>query len=521
MNYRLLIVNALMLMYWETQTKAGSDSRSLVKRVLKDVKPEKGITDTQQTQEIFNSLKTLIIKMSANPSLAESKELIIQNVRILASEEPSIIDMVESGLEAKMDEEQIKRHCRNIILDLNEFARKADFKVQLADYSKKILYGEEDFELNAIARAMCNHFETFAMEKSSSPQSAPGIMDFVDFTNVDSVREMFEKAKKQISPEEIIKFPMQGLNRMFGEQGGGRRGECILVGGLQHHFKSGLTMMMTRGAAIHNYPKPTNPDKKPAIILISSENDLPINIRTMYKQCIEPTLGRSIALKDIDPNEAAQYMHDKFGEKGWHFLMFRINPDEFTFDSLQSLVLGLEADNYEIIVCTFDYLAMMSTKGFDNGGITGRDKQALFKRTRNFMVVHNVLFITPHQLSTEALAIERDRPNQFLNEILNRAYYNECKTIAQEVDMELNIQKQVIDGVAYLNIGRGKHRGVDNTPLDHQRCTYRFTPMGILDDIDGDDTSMRKPGGASQSEGGGGASNGWQQSFDDDGGFPH
>ncbi|UQT03136.1 putative helicase [Serratia phage vB_SmaS-Totoro] len=512
MNYRLLIVNALMLMYWETQASAGSDSKSLVKRVLKDVKVEKGVSDTEQTIEIFNSLKTLILKMTANPSLAQSKELISQNVRILAAEEPSIIDMIEQGLHAKMDEEAIKRHCRTLIMDLNEFARKAEFKVKLADYSKKILYGDGEFELNEIARAMVNHFEYYAMEKNDSPQNAPGVMDFVDFTNVESVKAMFEKAKKQVSKEEIIKFGLQGLNRMFGEQGGGRRGEAVLVGGLQHHFKSGLTMMMTKGAALYNKPKLQDPNKKPAIVLISSENDLPINIRTMYKQCIEPTLGRPIALKDINPNDAAQYMHDKFAENGWHFLMFRINPDEFTFDSLQSLFLGLEADGYEIIVCTFDYLAMMSTKGFDNGGITGRDKQALFKRTRNFMVLHNVLFITPHQLSTEALAIERDRPNQFLNEILNRAYYNECKTIAQEVDMEINIQKQIVDGVAYLNLGRGKHRGVDNTPLDHQRCTYRFTDIGIPDDIDGEDLSMKKPGAQTASEGGGA---GWHQSFED------
>lgn len=137
MNYRLLIVNALMLLYWETQAKAGSDSKSLVKRVLKDVKVEKGLSDTEQTIEIFNSLKTLILKMSANPSLAQSKELISQNVRILASEEPSIIDMIEQGLNAKMDEEAIKRHCRTLIMDLNEFSRKSEFKLKLADYTKR------------------------------------------------------------------------------------------------------------------------------------------------------------------------------------------------------------------------------------------------------------------------------------------------------------------------------------------------------------------------------------------------
>lgn len=511
MNYKMTLIDALALLYWENQIKAGTDNKALVKNVLQFCNPSKDSLDNDKVKEIYEGIQVLILKMSSNSQLCTNKELILQNVRLLAMEEPYIVEIVDGALSLHLDEAGIKNHCRALIQELNDVIRKAEFRKRLQTINKEVLYGDGDFKLNEIARSIITQCESYAIDKSDRPEHTPGVMDFVDFNDPESLKEIFTRARDQISPDEIIKFGHQGLNRMFGEQGGGRRGEMILVGGLQHHFKSGLTMAMTRSAAMYNTPKLKDPTKKPAIVLISSENDLPINMQTLYKQCYEQEIGRPIKKTDIDPNEAAKYMKAKFAENGWHFLMFRINPDEFTFSSLQSLTLGLEADGYEIIVMTFDYLAMMSTKGFDNGGITGRDKQALFKRTRNFMVMHNVLFITPHQLSTEALGIERDRPNSFLNEILNRAYYNECKTIAQEVDFEVNIQKQIVDGVAYLNLGRGKHRGADNTPLADQRCTYAFTDIGIPDDILGEDQSMKKPGANTMANGGGPA---WHQTID-------
>lgn len=508
MNYKMMIINALTLLYWENQIADGSDSKTMIKTILQHSNPTKDSLDSDQVKEVYESIQVLILKMIANPTFCQSKELIIQQVRIVSAEDPYVLEIVEGALDMSLDERAIKAHCRSLIQDLNDVIRKIEFKKKMQDYNKTVIYGTEDFNLNEIARSMITHFEGYAHNKSEKPQHTPGVMDFVDFNDQESLMKIFDRGQRQISPEEIIKFPLQGINDLFGEQGGGRRGEMCLVGGLQHHFKSGLVMLMTRGAALYNIPKLKDPKKKPAIVLISSENDLPINMQTMYKQCVEPTLGRQIKKTEIDPNIAAQFMREKFSENGWHFLMFRINPDEFTFSSLQSLTLGLEAEGYEIIMMTFDYLAMMSTKGFDNGGITGRDKQAMFKRTRNFMVARDVFFLTPHQLSTEALAIERDRPNQFMNEILNRAYYNECKTIAQEVDVEINIQKQIIDGVAYLNIGRGKHRGVDNTPLTNQRCSYQFTDIGIPDDIHGENMSMKRPGANTASQGGGAA---WHQ----------
>jgi hypothetical protein len=438
------------------------------------------------------------------------KEYLIQQIKIICKEDQDTLEIILDGLRQEMDQKAIKNYCLTLMRELKTYQRKVEFTKSLQDVAKRVLYGQEEYDLPTQARSIVSEFEKFAEVEGEDLRSIRGVSDFVDFDDLEGLRKLFLEAKKSVAPDEIIKFGIQALNRMFGEQGGGRRGEQCMIGGLQHHFKSGMAMMMTRGAAMYNIPKPKDPNKKAAILMISTENQLTVNLRTMYKQALEPVIHKKIRVADIDPASAAAYMKEKFMENGWHFLMAQVDPEYFGYDELQALVLKCEAMGYEIIVMTIDYLGMCSTKGLTHSGITGRDKQALFNRSRNLMLRHNYLMITPHQLSTEALAIHRDRPKSFMNEVLNRAYYHDCKTLAQEVDWECNLQKIEQDGRTYLNVGRGKHRGVDDTPMKDQRFTLEFTEFGIQDDINGVDLSMKAPGGGAVGEGGG--TPWWEQS---------
>lgn len=504
MNYKAVVINALQLIFWESQLPdATVETNPIVKVALKDFNIPKNANDTETTQEIYLSLTNLATKLTLRKEPEINKAWFTQQIRLITQEEPYVGDIIIESINQVLPELEIRKQILSLARELKEINRKDNLLNFIRSLANDYVYGNKNFELSDLSNHVISHCETYAVNDGDSVENMAGVMDYVDFTDIESLERIFKTAKEEVSPDEIIKFGMQGLNRMFGENGGGRRGEQILIGGLQHHYKSGLAMKMTSSAAIYNTPKPKDPNKKPAILLVSTENDMTINVKTIYKQIFEPIVGRTIKMGDIDPSVAAREVKEKFAENGWHFLMVRVNPDEFGYNDYVNMVLQLETNGYELIVVTVDYLAMMQTKGLYDGGITGRDKQALFKRIRNFNCVHKILFITPHQLSTEALQIERDRPGRFLDEILNRAYYNECKTIAQEVDVEINIQKQIIEGKTYLNLGRGKHRGADNTPLKDQRCSYEFTEFGIPDDINGIDLSMPRPGAGSNSSGGG------------------
>lgn len=510
MNYKLVVINTLLLLYWEQQLDTGADNSTLIKSIVKELRPQRDAIDTDDTKAMFNGLLVMIAKQLNHYNEKMMKEYLIQQVKVICKSDPDTLDIILDGLNQELDQKAIRTYCITLQRELKTYQRTAEFTKALGDVAKRVLYSNESFDLPTMSRSIVSEFEKFAEVEGEDLRSIRGVSDFVDFDDIESLKRLFFEAKKSVSPDEIVKFGIQALNRMFGEQGGARRGEQCMIGGLQHHFKSGMAMMMTRGAAMYNVPKPKDPNKKPAILMISTENQLTVNLRTMYKQALEPVIRKKIRVADIDPAAAASYMKEKFMENGWHFLMAQVDPEYFGYDELQALVLKCEAMGYEIILMTVDYLGMCSTKGLTHSGITGRDKQALFNRSRNLMLRHNYIMITPHQLSTEALAIHRDRPKSFMNEVLNRAYYHDCKTLAQEVDWECNLQKLEDGNDTYLMVGRGKHRGVDDTPMKDQRFCLKFGEFGIEDDINGEDLSMKSPGGGTAS--GSGGTPWWEQS---------
>lgn len=84
----------------------------------------------------------------------------------------------------------------------------------------------------------------------------------------------------------------------------------------------------------------------------------------------------------------------------------------------------------------------------------------------------------------------------FVKEVANKGYWDSCKAIDQEVDLEIIIHKEIRNGSSYLAVQRGKHRKVKVTPEEHLYTVLPFQPVGgIPDDINGADRSLTHVGG--------------------------
>ena len=62
--------------------------------------------------------------------------------------------------------------------------------------------------------------------------------------------------------------------------------------------------------------------------------------------------------------------------------------------------MDYESQGYEIHTCLIDYVSLLSKKGLTNTRLD-TDIQELFRRIKNFCMGRKILFISPHQLSTE------------------------------------------------------------------------------------------------------------------------
>jgi hypothetical protein len=211
---------------------------------------------------------------------------------------------------------------------------------------------------------------------------------------------------------------------MFGTNGGARRGEMMVIGALQHNFKSGTALEMFKSAALYNRPYMRDPNKKPMLMRISFENPIEMDIINLYKSLAENETGIYIEPKEIDIDHATRYVIERLQVNGYHLSMCHIDPSDYTYHDLFDRIEKFEAEGYEIHMLNVDYLAMMSKKGCAAGpaGVEIRD---LYRRVRNFIAKKGIFFVTPHQLSPDAkragayvVATGRsDYPNQVNNSL--------------------------------------------------------------------------------------------------------
>lgn len=83
----------------------------------------------------------------------------------------------------------------------------------------------------------------------------------------------------------------------------------------------------------------------------------------------------------------------------------------------------------------------------------------------------------------------------FVKLLPGMGFYDGTKRLDQIVDGELFIHIEKLETESFLTIQRGKHRKVEQTPIEHLYCVYKFTPTGIPDDLNKINTARRKVGG--------------------------
>lgn len=88
------------------------------------------------------------------------------------------------------------------------------------------------------------------------------------------------------------------------------------------------------------------------------------------------------------------------------------------------------------------------------------DKRDIVRRVRNFCVERGVVFVSPFLLSDEAKSlfnVLEDKTN-FVKDVKGRGYYDGCKTVDQELDLEFYIHTFIQKQGKYVTVQRGKYR---------------------------------------------------------------
>lgn len=500
MDPRLLIIRICTLLYLE-RALGNELSVELVKTALDHIKPSNKAVALELGKDSASLLYDMIQQiLKEDHTVPIDKVEFLQRARVCCTNDSYLYDALCDYIELDLSVEELERRIHYIRRDIVGYN-----SIQITRRAAKMFYGAvyDSDDAKMVKEAVRKIQEdldkiSFAVERDNHP----GIVERVSLAAGGNLKDALDRGIAEVSLEGVIRFGWQALNRLFGQNRGARRGETIVVGALEHNFKSGFSLEMLKSAALYNTPYMFDPKKKPMLLRVTAENSALQDIMQIYKSLKENETGISVDQNDVDPVVAEEYVVRKLSATGYTVEIVKVNPTMFTYADLFDLIKSYEQEGFEIHMCNVDYLNLFSKDGC-TAGAQGENVRDLFRRVRNFMEAHNILFVTPHQLSSESANLLRMGVENFVKELPGKKYWDSCKNIGQEVDMEIYIHLVEMNGRTYLTVQRGKHRKFTVTPLEDRFFVRMFeTVGGILDDVNGRDLTRKRVGGASLADGG-------------------
>lgn len=501
MDFRYLIIQSIALMYWESLLPdAGFNSKPLIRELLLQLPNPDSLAGSDDDRENLLALRDICGSMLISKE-SMSKDFLASKLRLSIKKDQELRDDVNEALSGSTDDEkQIQERIIALQGEINHYFTQKKFKDEIKKIAGQTIFnGASNFNVADMARDIISKLDYYTTA-SFNDNEDPNMVGEADTGDIESVVKLFTQVQEDLDPESTIKTGWQAFNRMCGEVGGLRRGNMYLVGARPSNGKSLISSCLTLHTMIHNKPFLFDETKKPAVVHFSMENDLLLNLKIWTRYLWENDKNEVCNIQEMSPRFLAEWFIERVERNGHKFMWKHFNPTSMGYEDIFNSLRKVEAEGYEIQLCTIDYLAMVSNAGLKEENQAFWIRQ-LFKVVRNYTSSRKITTIIPHQVAPDAANLLRAGTDDFVKQIAGKRYWAGCKSIDMEVDMEivLNIEHtgQGDDRQAYMAFGRGKDRATQGTP--EQDCFF-FIPFskvgGLRWDIHTTDSSKRALKGA-------------------------
>jgi hypothetical protein len=498
MDKKLLLIQAITLMFRESQLENNSlESGGIVRPIAESVAlPDVSVGLMDNERDTLVGLKKICLDMCDNGQSRKFEAIdLMQKVKYICRDDDVLYAAFSQGVTDELDQEKLKRLCLSIRKNFKAYDEEIKVQEIIQKGAMRLKFNRDEIpNMHKFVQEMYSALEPY--QSASGNEVDPAIISMASSDDPGSMAKAFKSSKELNDERGMFRTGWQGLNRML--QGGFRRGDAVVLGAMQHNFKTGFSLSLFKHLAVYNTPFMIDEKKKPMLLHISFENSLEMNLPFLYKNIFENKTGQQADLIGKTSEELETYVNQELQVNGYTVKFLHVNPSMWGYMDICNYVIWLETQGYEIHLLMVDYLNMIPKTGCDNTGPMGANVRDLFRRMRNFCAARKITFITPHQLSTEAKMLVRSGlEDTFVKEVANRGYYDGCKTVDNEVDIELYFHiVKAQDGKSYLTLQRGKHRGLaTQTKAEFLYCVLAFEDIGdVRDDVLGQDLTRKKPG---------------------------
>lgn len=275
------------------------------------------------------------------------------------------------------------------------------------------------------------------------------------FSNFTAERQEFDNL--------FYSFGIDYLNKMT--QNGICRGTFIGVPGLQEAELGNFVSTLFCKFALANKPKlsvkEVEQKKKPLLLYITLKDDISGILRNMY-QYLKTDQGIQLSMEQVsalDTETVSEYVMSRLTTTGFEIKFSQFNPSETTHLTLIDYFNKLESLNYSLHFTTLNHIYLLRNTELTKTP-PGQDERATLRRVRNFCVDRGTIFISPFLLSDDAARLldVLENKNHFIKKVSGGNYYDECRTVAQELDLEIYVHTFAEAKGKYLTVQRGKYR---------------------------------------------------------------
>lgn len=493
---KVLLAKCITLLYREQLLGTAEDSSSeLVRNALKDVTVNDNTFGLNIEKNIVNGLKTIALDMVNNPKDDVDSNNLLQQIKISCENDESLYLALQDAIKADFNDGSLRKSIVILRRQLDTHFREKEIADEFKKTSNKIVYGRDDIkDLSTYINEFWARVEPLTMMKKGRD---PAIMNQMVLGNTDEVRKQYREITSDSGNVRIYKTMFNGFNEMTQ---GGLRVQTSMHHALSHNYKTGLNLTLFSQVLRANRPFTQDVNKIPCMVRISFEDETANVVNFLFMQMKYSETREEVRLEDYDPDYIINYTTEQLEKNGWKVILARIDPTQWSYKDVFNFIISLEAEGYAVEGLWLDYLAMLPTTGCIQGA-QGEALLDMLRRFRNFCMAKGILFMTPHQMSTEAKTMLRGQTTDstFVKDVAMRGFAKGSKQLDNDLDLEFyqHIAKQ--GKVAFLTVQRGKHRLPTIIEDSSKYFVLKFThPKMPIPDDRPEDGIMRRIGSASQ-----------------------
>lgn len=505
MDIKLLLLKSISTLYYSSVAK-GDDSatvRGTITKVLERIDIPDSPTDMSKERLMMLDLRKVIhwmLKQDLKTPIDHVE--LLSRIEIACQVEPKMHSVYEKSL-VYLDEEAAGKRFGVDHNDLLNYLSEEDLVSLLRKASRDISFDRSSIaDLNMFKTQLITQLTGVRLDVTSAAVDG----SVLKMSDLAAVEEVYQRAEDLVNPDAIIKFPFKALNRMFGEQDGGRRGEYMGIHALAGHNKTGTLLDIFLGACVLNKPKVLDPKKKPLHVYFTIEDPITEIMRKIYVMLMQQEHGLPVDLRGVTFKEQSAYTTKRLTANGAEVFIVDFQNGGSPYLYLNQL-MAFEEAGYEIITCGCDYVNLMDTAAVGRAN-QSENVKGIHRMISDFTKPRNIFHYTAGQLSADAREVMRMYPDDFISRLIDRGYYEGCKTLSTEFDFELYVAKRTHQGITWQEYAWGKHRKLGATDETHKYFAMRFYPVGMIGcpwDYDTDEDHSYKKVGNRNSQGSGAA----------------